>query len=625
MQIFPASSVMDNPDYAPYATGNGNQGQGAPGLFADLFGQAQARVNSRVDLDQPPSGSKVAEGSSEVARQKNADKRDALTSMAAKNTSIKELKMTREDLADLEDGLKEFGLSTQDIQDLREKVDSGITWGGFLHALSNKMDRPALNIGQESFGMGTKRELTSFFQKLGFTPQKSAKLIQDLERGALLPVWQTVADKLKLMPADTLTGISKGELEALAKAMRMPKETAAKLSGLFTSLSRNELTPDQLKAATAMIKQHVAQAQGEMKEKAADLKQLVAEAIQKAVGRQELSDAADNRETKETAQLRLLIEHEARNAGQKDANAKADMAETQAQTKTQSKAADDFQAQEVAKKAASQNGNESGQVGTVSKESVVKVAAQFGPDQSPKDGNNVMDKFGRTAGEQNQGWAWDRSSGNNANNSQSSMQKDDSRDTSLGLFMSKLNHASNGAVGGQSPAAIEEMLTSHQTEAASKARDLLSQDRIMRQVESGLLRNLGEGKHQLTMRLDPPQLGKLMVILQVQNKEVNAVIRTQNQDVSRMVAEQMSQLRHMLEQQGLKVDKLEVQTQLPNDQSPSQWQGASQHNMAQEKDALSRQRRNWQALHGKGEEVVQEMQTQPTTAKISSNGLDIFA
>ncbi len=617
MQNFPASSVMDNPDYASYATGNENQGQGAPGLFADLFGQAQARVNSRVDLDQPPSGSKVAEGSSEVARQKNAAKRDALTSMAGKNTSIKELKMTRENLADLEDGLKEFGLSNQDIEDLREKVDSGITWGGFLHALSNKMDRPALNIGQESFGMESKRELTSFFQKLGFTPQNAAKLIQDLERGALLPVWQTVADKLKFMPADTLTGVSKGELEALAKAMRMPKETAAKLSGLFTSLSRNEMTLEQLKAATAMIKQHVAQAQGEMKEKTAELKQLVAEAIQKAVGRQKLSNAADNRETKETAQLRLLIEHEVRTAGQK--NAKADI------TETQRKAAEEFQAQEVAKKAASQNGNNSGQAVQVSKESVVKVAAQFGAEQGPKDGNNAMDRFGRTAGEQNQGWAWDRSSGNNFNSNQGSMQKDDSRDTSLGLFMSKLNHASNGAVGGQSPAAIEEMLTSHQTEAASQARDLLSRDRIMRQVESGLLRNLGEGKHQLTMRIDPPQLGKLMVILQVQNKEVNAVIRTQNQDVSRMVAEQMSQLRHILEQQGLKVDKLEVQTQLPNDQSPSQWQGASQHNMTQERDALSRQRKNWQALHGKDGEVVQEMQILPETAKISSNGLDIFA
>ena len=104
-----------------------------------------------------------------------------------------------------------------------------------------------------------------------------------------------------------------------------------------------------------------------------------------------------------------------------------------------------------------------------------------------------------------------------------------------------------------------------------------------------------------------------------------ASIRTQNQDVSRVVAENMVQLRHALEQQGLKVDKLEVQTQLPNDQSPSQWQGANQHNLAREWDAMSRQRRTWQALHGKGGEVVQEMQNQPETAKISSNGLDIFA
>ena len=609
---------MDNPNYAPYATGNENQGQGAPSLFADLFGQAQARVKSRSDLIQSSSESVAGKDSSRVAREKNADERDAVTGT---NTSINELKMTREDLASLEDGLREFGLSNQDIEDLREKVDAGITWGGFLHALSNKMDRPALDISQTSFGLETNRELTSFFQKLGFTPQRAAKLIQDLERGALLPVWLAVGDKLKSMPADSLTGISKNELEALAKAMRMPKEAATKLSGLFDSLSRQELTPEQLKAATAMIKQHVAQAQDEMKEKADELKQLVAEAIKKAVGRQELSDAADNRETKETAQLRALIEHEARNAEKKTADTKASAAETQ----SKSKAADEFQAQEAAKKTANQDGNNSGQAATASKEGVAKVAAQLGAEQSLKDGANAMDRFGRSAGEQDQGWSWDRNSGNNAKDNQSPMQKDDSKDTSLGLFMSKLNQASNGAVGGQSPSVIEEMLASSQTEAASKARDLLSQDRIMRQVESGLLRNLGEGKHQLTLRLDPPNLGKLMVILQVQNKEVNAVIRTQNQDVSRVVAENMVQLRHALEQQGLKVDKLEVQTQLPNDQSPNQWQGASQHNMAWERDALGRQRRTWQALHGKGGEVVQEMQTQPETAKISSNGLDIFA
>ena len=48
----------------------------------------------------------------------------------------------------------------------------------------------------------------------------------------------------------------------------------------------------------------------------------------------------------------------------------------------------------------------------------------------------------------------------------------------------------------------------------------------MKTVESGVLNNVGQGRTQLTIRLDPPSLGQLTVSLQVKNDEVQAIIRT---------------------------------------------------------------------------------------------------
>ncbi len=46
--------------------------------------------------------------------------------------------------------------------------------------------------------------------------------------------------------------------------------------------------------------------------------------------------------------------------------------------------------------------------------------------------------------------------------------------------------------------------------------------RALRQVESGLLRTLGQNQKQLVLRLDPPELGKLSMILSVRDGEVSA-------------------------------------------------------------------------------------------------------
>jgi len=148
---------------------------------------------------------------------------------------------------------------------------------------------------------------------------------------------------------------------------------------------------------------------------------------------------------------------------------------------------------------------------------------------------------------------------------------------------------------------------------------------VYQQVENGAFKNLGQGVKQLVIRLDPADLGQVSVILQVRGKEVQAVLRSSNQDTTLALSEQLGQLRSQLEAQGLKVGKLEVQTQLADSQSQSQWQGAESHNRYQENQELHMSAKRWRTLERTAPGLVRDVQNSPHRENLSPSGLDIFA
>jgi flagellar hook-length control protein FliK len=150
-------------------------------------------------------------------------------------------------------------------------------------------------------------------------------------------------------------------------------------------------------------------------------------------------------------------------------------------------------------------------------------------------------------------------------------------------------------------------------------------NQVYQQVENGAFRNLGQGVKQLVIRLDPAELGQISVILQMRGKEVQAVLRSSNQDTSIVLSEQLGQLRSQLEAQGLKVGKLEVQTQLADPQSQSQWQGAESHNRYQENQELAMSARRWRSLDRVAPDLARDVQNSPHRENVSQSGLDIFA
>lgn len=162
-------------------------------------------------------------------------------------------------------------------------------------------------------------------------------------------------------------------------------------------------------------------------------------------------------------------------------------------------------------------------------------------------------------------------------------------------------------------------------EAASATAMKARGAEVLRQVGAGAFRDLGQGNKQLVIRLDPPDLGQVSVVLQVRGKEVQAVLRTGNQETSQVLADQLGQLRNQLESQGLRVTRLEVQTQLADSQTGSQWQGAEQHNHYQENRELAMTAQRLRTL-GRAEPVLaRDMHNLPHKENISSGGVDVFA
>jgi flagellar hook-length control protein FliK len=148
---------------------------------------------------------------------------------------------------------------------------------------------------------------------------------------------------------------------------------------------------------------------------------------------------------------------------------------------------------------------------------------------------------------------------------------------------------------------------------------------VYQQIENGAFKNLGQGLRQLVIRLDPADLGQVSVILQVRGKEVQAVLRAGSQETSQILNEQLGQLRTQLEAQGLKVGRLEVQTQLADSQSQSQWQGAEQHNRYQENRELALSAQRWRNLERLDADLARDVQNTPQREKLSQSALDIFA
>ncbi len=127
-------------------------------------------------------------------------------------------------------------------------------------------------------------------------------------------------------------------------------------------------------------------------------------------------------------------------------------------------------------------------------------------------------------------------------------------------------------------------LTNDVANQASNA-SMLSQ-RAASQVEKAMLSAAADGTKRLDLQLHPAELGTVTITLVSRNGEMSALIRPDKAETTELMHKQLDHIRTALEQQGLKVDKLEVQTQAQENNSQyEQWDSMQEHNARQEENS----------------------------------------
>lgn len=159
---------------------------------------------------------------------------------------------------------------------------------------------------------------------------------------------------------------------------------------------------------------------------------------------------------------------------------------------------------------------------------------------------------------------------------------------------------------------------------AAKPWQSATAPKMLNQVQDAVLKGLSNGGKRLTIQLNPQELGTLSVALTVKNKEVQAMIRTDNAETAKLLSGHMEALKQSLEEQGLKVTKMEVQTQLTS-QEGQQWMGEQGHNRAQDEQNRRQVSERLRALRGNAQGLGEDVAANVRQAIISGNGLHIVA
>lgn len=90
-------------------------------------------------------------------------------------------------------------------------------------------------------------------------------------------------------------------------------------------------------------------------------------------------------------------------------------------------------------------------------------------------------------------------------------------------------------------------------------------EQFQSQLKDGLLQNLKPGESQLSLNLNPPELGNLQLQLSLKDNVLQATIMTANKSVAQAVEMHLTELQQALAQQGINVEQIQVQ--LSNSQS----------------------------------------------------------
>lgn len=684
MQLMPLYDVLGEADAGALLGSEPQSRQSAKGLFAaildrtsELSRKGEQAVSAASPQARSAFGGWVAgDGRADAGKAADESAAKVLEAAMAKVTgkesesgrSRHDLKVTTKDFKAIKKVLKEFGISDEDIDALEEKVSSegGLTWGRLVSAVSSKAAELSKTASSRELTVDEESAILSMFQKMGFTPQGAESLLSEFKSGHTDLAWAEVQEKLDAMAEDKTLELSDNELDALVAVMGLGTGDAERLKSLLGGAERVQVTKAKLESVLAAARQSAGDDANERLQNVVELRDAIKAVFTEAKEKADSEERSKRGPDDAARRSRILAEHARREEkaekgapkpGENVALAEeAEEGGTEAAKVLRNEPAKTTAA--AARAAAAQAGD--GEASDASDAADAKGEAATKAAQAKADAKNVAgdakadaDK-GVATGSQRRVEA-NRQAGTDAQETGDSKSdakdaKADANSKAWDSFWSKVRREDTDVSGktrsevGTDASAAKAANTARPettvpfptTDAASTAEaaaDKIMQrvtegnpERVLRQVEQGVLKNVGQGTKQLTLRLTPPDLGRVHLQIQAKEGEVRVLLRAENSDAGRMISENLAHVRQSLESQGLKVDKLEVQTQLADNQfKDGAWQGAQEHNeMLQRHRDMARLSR-WRSMRSQDMGVAREMQNVHEQARISSQGIDIIA
>lgn len=496
--------------------------------------------------------------------------------MQAVEEQPQDLQVSREDWNDIKKELEEYGLDKKDIEELEEKVmsENGLTYGQLVSQLSGMMKTlKGINLSPVQ-----EQNLNSVFAKLGFTPEESSSMLASVRQGKLGDVVAKMQTKLASMSDSQQLQFSEDETATLSNLLKISGDAGKKIAQLF---SAEGATVRDVKQGFTLLKDTLAQQKSTQDAKDLKLVKSVSNSLRSAM--EKASDQSPS--TVRIASAEVISD---------SMGAAKDVSESVKQT-----------AQNSAENARQNAQNNSGGSGN-------------GKGFEGNHGNSNMAEADSKHGSRH--WL-------------EQILADSDGEDSWGEFFGKLTDESfvkgegglNGNIFGGTMGTLQGAAKAAQAGKANPMWENTARSNILDQVQEGAFKRLSQGRSQLTLQLNPHNLGTVNVMLQVKNKDVQAIIKAENPETAKVIAEQLEVVKQALEEQGLKVEKLEVQTGVTDHETQSSWQNAQDHNHAQYQEMMSEMRHRWQVLRQEGTSLAREMQNVGQTATISQSGLYIVA
>ncbi|UZP68181.1 flagellar hook-length control protein FliK [Desulfovibrio mangrovi] len=488
--------------------------------------------------------------------------------------------------------LSELGVDDSTLEELENSASEGsLTWNSLLHTLTTNSAFTKQETAGFKLDDATRNGASVFLQKLGFTPDESSSILETAQSGNLSKAWNSVLNKINAMPEGTSIDIAPEELANIGKALKLDENGIARMQQLFAGQQSATVDAKNLKSLLAEISNSVNAKRNAAEERVNSLHQTLAPAMEEAWERSGRFNAADMRASKETTASSVLIKDSVTAAANGFTNATAGSAGNKEVNREARNVSKHDKAEDALKNADKQH-------------------------EGKAEGRAAIDKQHNSEGRQFN--RFNDSFDDEAAKDQTKGKKD-----ALKTLLERLEFQP------QSAATTTQTSDPNAALAAGGLRTATARNadrQIFEQVENGMLRTMQNGGKQLTLQLTPEDLGKVTVILSVKNHEVNAVIRPESAEAAKAINDQLHQLKASLENQGLKVDNIEVQTGLQNQQNNSSWQGSMEHNAQQELRQKFLNQRRLHSMRADGSALAQEMHNTGETAKHSTHqGLDIIA